>query len=189
MKLTHIIAALSLTIAASACKKKEEAKTTDQPTTTATEGTPKTAEPPKAEAKGRKIPNSDGLVVDAPAKWVDNGIGGAAGMHLEGDAGQFQVRETSEEEGAKKLADFKTDTEAVLFQKWVSADETVDGFKTVYVIDKMVTKGEELVKDGSAFAFHVRRKIGDKSYECYGSAATQETAVEAAELCMKIEAS
>ena len=190
MKLTYMIAALALVLG-SACKKNDANKEpAAQPT--AAEGSPKTTETPvapKAAAKGRAIPNANGLVVDAPAKWVDNGIGGAAGLHLEGDAGNFQVRETAPEEAAKPLATFKSETEEIMFQKWVSAEEIPDGFKAIYVLDKMTMKGEDLVKDGSTFAFTVRRKIGGKVHDCSGSAATQETAAEAVELCLKVDAS
>jgi hypothetical protein len=86
------------------------------------------------------------------------------------------------------MATWKGETEEIMFQKWVSADATPDGWKAIYVLDKMTMKGEELVKDGSTFAFHVRRKIGDKVHDCSGSAATEETAKEAIELCTKISA-
>ena len=139
---------------------------------------------------GRAIPNVNGLAVDAPAKWLDNGIGGAGGMHLDGDAGQFSVRETSPEEAAKTLDTFKAETEEILFQKWVSADALPDGgFKAIYVLDKITMKGDEPVKDGSTFGFTVRRKIDGKVYDCSGSAATQETATEAVDLCLKVAAS
>jgi hypothetical protein len=183
MKLTHALVTILLGLSAGACAKKDSK---DQPAGTSTEAAKTTDKAPAAG--GRKIPNSSGLVVDAPAKWQDNGIGGAAGMHLDGDAGMFIVQETSAEEAAKKLADFKTDTESMGVNKWVSADETPDGFKTLYVVDKLTMKGEEMVKDGTQFAFHVRRKIGDKTYDCSGSAAAQETATEAIDLCTKIAA-
>lgn len=187
MKLTYVIAALALVLG-SACKKDaaKDKESAAQPAATE----PKTAEPAaKPAAKGRSIPNANGLVVDAPAKWLDNGIGGAAGMHLDADAGMFTVRETAPEEAAKNLATFKKETEEVMFQKWISAEEIPDGFKTLYVLDKMTMKGEEMVKDGSTFAFTVRRKIGGKVYDCSGSAATQETAAEAIDLCLKVNAS
>ncbi|MBA3458040.1 MAG: hypothetical protein H0T42_33465 [Deltaproteobacteria bacterium] len=188
MKHTLLIAAF-LSLALFACKKKDEGA---DKTATAAEGTAKAGEPAKADepakGSGRKIPNSNGLVIDAPAKWLDNGIGGAAGLHIDGDGGMFQVRETSPEEAAKKLADWKADTEQVMFQKWESADETPDGWKAIYVLDKMEMKGEEMVKAGSTTAFHVRRKIGDKVHDCHGSAPTKEVAAEAVEICMKITA-
>jgi|SRR4051812_44567827 hypothetical protein len=184
MKLTHALVTILLGLSAGACAKKD-AK--DQPAGTS-ETAAKTTDKAPAAPGGRKIPNSSGLVVDAPAKWLDNGIGGAAGMHLDGDAGMFMVNETSPEEAAKKLADFKTDTESMGVNKWVSAEETPDGFKTLYVVDKLTMKGDDMVKDGTQFAFHVRRKIGDKTQDCYGSAATQETATEAIDLCNKIAA-
>lgn len=187
MKLTYIITGLALTIGSTACKKNDTAK--DQPTAgdkAAPEGTPKAAEA-KAPS-GRSIPNGNGLSVDAPAKWLDNGIGGAAGMHLDADGGMFSINETSPEEAAKNLATFKSETEEIMFQKWISAEEIPDGFKTLYVMDKIKMNGDEPVKDGSTFAFQVRRKIGDKVMDCGGSAATQAAATEAIDLCMKVAA-
>lgn len=182
---------LGLAVGAACSKKNEGAK--DQPATdnTAAPADPaaKTAEPPKAAAKGRAIPNANGLVVDAPAKWLDNGIGGAAGMHLDADGGMFTVREAEGEEATQSLDDWKAGTEEIMFQKWVSADAQPDGFKAIYLLDKMTMKGEDMVKDGSVVAFTVRRKIGDKTYVCSGSAATEETAKEAVDLCYKISAS
>ena len=191
MKLSNIVTGLvtasALVVGAAACKKNEAAK--DQPAAgdkAAPEGAAKAAEA-KAPS-GRSIPNGNGLSVDAPAKWLDNGIGGAAGMHLDADGGMFSVRETSPEEAAKNLATFKSETEEIMFQKWISAEETPDGFKTLYVMDKIKMNGDEPVKDGSTFAFHARRKIGGKVMDCDGSAATQETAAEALDLCMKVAA-
>lgn len=192
MKLTHVIASLSLVLAVG-CSKKDAANKDEsaaKPTTAETKAGDTKAEPAAAKpAGGRSIPNANGLTVDAPAKWLDNGIGGAAGMHLDADAGMFTVRETAPEEAAKDLATFKKETEQVMFQKWVSADATPDGFKTLYVLDKMTMKGDDMVKDGSTFAFTVRRKINGKTYDCSGSAATEDTAKEAIDLCMKVNAS
>ena len=181
---------LWMSLALAGCSKKDKPAEDKgaKPTETAAKDEAKPAEPAKPAASGRAIPNSSGLVVDAPAKWKDNGIGGAAGMHLDADAGQFQVRELAAEELDQKMDAWKGDTEQIMFQKWVSAEETPDGWKAIYVLDKMTMKGEEMVKDGSTFAFHVRRKIGDKVYSCSGSAATQETATEAVELCNKVNA-
>lgn len=193
MKLGIVMTSLALLLG-SACSKKEAAK--DQPPdnkadpadpSAKTAETPKEA--PKAAAKGRSIPNASGLVVDAPAKWLDNGIGGAAGMHLDADGGNFTVREAEGEEATQSLDDWKKGTEEIMFQKWISADAAPDGFKAIYLLDKVVMKGEEMVKDGSVTAFTVRRKIGDKTYVCSGSGADETTAKEAVDLCYKIAAS
>lgn len=191
MKLSIVVTSLALVLGA-ACSKKTEG-TKDQPTAEPAGTAPKTTEPakeaPTPAAKGRAIPNASGLVVDAPAKWLDNGIGGAAGMHLDADAGMFTVREAEGEEATQSLDDWKKATEEVMFQKWVSADAAADGWKAIYLLDKISMKGEEMVKDGSVVAFTVRRKIGDKTYVCSGSAATEDTAKEAIDLCYKIAAS
>jgi len=182
MKLTHLFAAIVLVAGFAACKKKEE-KAADP----GGASDPKTTEPKTDKpAGGRKIPNGQGLTVDAPAKWEDNGIGGAAGMHLAGDAGNFSVMETSAEEAAKPFATWKSETEEILFQKWISAEEVPDGFKALYSMDKIKMQGEEPVKDGSTFAFHTRRKIGGKVHDCYGSAVAEADAKEAIDLCMKV---
>jgi hypothetical protein len=76
----------------------------------------------------------------------------------------------------------------MLFQKWISADETADGWKALYTMDKIKMEGDEPKKDGSQFAFHSRRKIGDKTYYCYGTAAKQEDAQEGLDLCGKVAA-
>ncbi len=188
---THrlVIATMTSALALAACKK-DEAKSGGAPATPAPAAKPSApaAPPPAPAAKpsGRAIPNSGGLYVDAPAKWLDNGVGGAAGMHLDAEAGDFQVRETDPAEAAKSLADWKKGTEEMLFQKWISADATPDGFKALYIMDKVVMKGDDMVKEGKTYAFTVRRKIGDKVHDCSGSGATQEIAVEGAELCTKI---
>ncbi len=190
MKLMTLITTFAL-VAGAGCKKKDDAAKADQPAGEAktTEAKTEAKTEPKAPAKkGRSIPNINGLVVDAPAKWLDNGIGGAAGMHLDADGGMFLVREPSPEEAGKKLADMKKETEEIMFEKWVSADETPDGFKMLWVIPKITMKGDEAVKDGTGFAFHVRRKVGGKLYDCTGSALKQEDANEAVDLCNKIDA-
>ena len=74
-----------------------------------------------------------------------------------------------------------------MFQKWISADELPGGWKAVYAIDKVTMKDDEPVKDGTAFAFTVRRAIGGKAHDCSGSAATEEVAREGVELCLTIE--
>lgn len=188
-----IVAALGLGLLAGACSKKNDAAKNEPAATSGdtakADPAAKPAEPAKPAAKGRAIPNASGLVVDAPAKWLDNGIGGAAGLHLDGDAGMFMVREAEGEEATQSLDDWKKGTEEIMFQKWISADATPDGYKAIYLLDKMTMKGEDMVKDGTTVAFTVRRKIGDKTYVCSGSAATEDTAKEAVDLCYKIAAS
>ena len=181
-----LVAALGLL---GACKNKEDAAASD-PAPSGAAAAAKTAEPDKApaapKAGGRAIPNSNNLSVDAPAKWLDNGPGGAAGMHLDAEAGDFNIRETAAEEAAKTLAQFKQDTEAMLFQSWISAEATPDGIKALWMMDKIEMKGDEAVKNGSMAAFLVRRKIDGKTYDCGGSAKTKELALEAVALCTKI---
>ncbi|HEY4057429.1 MAG TPA: hypothetical protein VGM39_12515 [Kofleriaceae bacterium] len=181
MKIINVLASVALVSGLAACGKSADTGGTQE----AAKGTEGKA---AAQAGAREIPNANGLTVDAPAKWLDNGIGGAAGMHLDASAGDFSVRETSPEEAAKPLADWKSETEQLMFQKWISADATADGFKAVYAMDKMTMKGDDMVKDGTQFAFTVRRKIGGKVQDCSGSASTEAIAAEAVELCTKIAA-
>jgi hypothetical protein len=189
MKFTHVLGALVLVAGMAACKKKE-AKTGDTTAPAASGEAPKTVDKAadKPASKGRTVPNGNGLTAEAPARWVDNGIGGAAGFHLDGDAGGFQIREIAPEEAAKSMDDWKKETEEMLFQKWISADATADGFKALYTMDKIKMQGEEPVKDGSQFAFHVRRKLNGKVTDCYGTAAKQEDAQEAIGICSSVAA-
>jgi hypothetical protein len=184
--------ALAIGLVACGGKKDDKKPADDKASATTTEPAKpdEAAKPaPPPEAKGRKIPNGSGLVVDAPAKWLDNGIGGAAGMHLDADGGAFNVREVSAEEAAKTMDQAKKETEEYLFEKWVSSEKTADGWKLVYVLDKVEMKGDEAKKVGTTFAFDVRRKIGDKLYSCSGNASTKEIADEAVSLCTKVEGS
>jgi hypothetical protein len=132
------------------------------------------------------MPNSKGLVLDLPAKWEDNGIGGAAGFHLADDQGTIMLNEVSAAEAAKTMETTKKETEEILFEKWVSSAKTADGFKMVWVVPKVAMKGEEMVKVGTQFAYTVRRKIGPTLYDCGGSAATKELVDEAVALCDKV---
>ena len=189
MSTTHLIAMLSLVLGVPACKKKDADNNKAEPASTdpAAKTAPDPAQPaPPPASKGRKIPNSNGLVVDAPAKWQDNGIGGAAGMHLDGLAGDFQLRESSAEEKAKTLDQYKEESQTPMFDKWVSAETTPDGWKALDIGHKIEMKGEEAVKGAAQFEFHIHRKIGDKPYECYGTANKKEDALEAMELCTKV---
>lgn len=189
MKLTYVIAILALAGCGSKKDKEAPAPATGSPEAKAAEAEPAKAEPAKPAKTGREIPNSKGLSVEAPATWLDNGIGGAAGMHLDADAGDFQLYEVTPEEAAKDMDTIKKETEEVMFQKWVSSEKTADGFKLIYILDKMQMKGEELKKVGSTFAFTVRRKIGATLYTCSGPAATKEIAAEGVALCEKVTGS
>jgi len=192
MKITIALAVLAL--AGCGSKKDKEDKAPAVPTTEAAkpaEGAAtatKPAEPEKPKASGRSMPNSKGLVLDAPAKWEDNGIGGAAGFHMADDQGMLMMSEVSPEEANKPFDVTKKETEEILFEKWVTSDKTADGFKFVYVIPKLAMKGDEMEKVGTQFAFTVRRKVGPTLYNCTGTAATKEIAEEAVALCDKVAA-
>lgn len=195
MKLSHLVAALAtiyLAATAPACKSSDDkaAKPSAAPAAAgAPGGAAEPAKPAKPAKTGRDIPNSAGLAVDAPARWQDNGIGGAAGLHLADDAGMFMVREASAEEAGKTLDQFKADTEAMLFQTWISAEATADGFEALWVMDALELQGDEMKKVGSQLSFHVRRTIGGKAHECTGTAKAEADAREAIALCKAIRGS
>ncbi len=181
-----LVAVISL----AACKKGDDKGATtsaDKPvaggTATAPGGDKPAGDKPAAPA-GRAIANSNNLEVDAPAAWEDNGVGGAAGMH-KGDS-DWMISDLSPEEAAKKLAAVKTDDEAMLFQKWISAEEKDGVIKVIYAMDKMKTVGDEMKKDGTVYAFDVRRTIDGKAYSCHGGAVDEATAKEAAGICSRI---
>lgn len=187
MKLTYLVAILALAGCGSKKDKEAPAPAVGSSEAKPTEAEPATAaEPAKAATGGREIPNSKGLSVDAPAKWLDNGIGGAAGMHMDADAGDFHLWEVTPEEAAKDMNTIKKETEEIMFEKWVSSKATADGFELIYVLDKMEMKGEELKKVGTTFGVTVRRKIGATLYTCGGAASTKEIAEEAVALCGKV---
>ena len=144
---------------------------------------------PTAAAKDdgwRMIPNATAkLQVDAPRKWLDNGMGGAAGMHIETGA-DFMLNEMAADDAGKTLAEIKTDAEAMLFQKWVTAKSAAGVTTLVYNMDKISMQGDEPVKSGTLVAFEVRRAIDGKPYKCYGSAPDQATADEAVALCLHV---
>ncbi len=179
----------SLVVGTVACKKSDK-PADNQPTSAkpaepgAPAGTPTPTAP--AGAGWRSIPNASAkLEIDAPAKWLDNGIGGAAGMHIEGGA-DFMINEMTAEEAGKKLADIKTDAEAMLFQKWITAEEKDGVTKLLYNMDKITMKGDEAVKDGTLVSFEARRDIAGKKYKCYGSAPDQAGAQEGLDLCLRV---
>jgi hypothetical protein len=186
------LAVVALALGLLACGKKDK-ETKSEPAATGGETATKPSEPapppPPPKKAGRDIPNSRGLVVEAPAKWLDNGIGGAAGMHLDADGGDFSVREVSAEEAGEAMEAHKKGTEEFLFEKWISSKKTADGWELVYVLDKIEMKGDEAKKVGTTFAFDVRRKIGAALYSCSGAASTKEIAEEAIALCQKVSGS
>ena len=144
---------------------------------------------PTAEAKDdswRSIPNATAkLQVDAPRKWINHGIGGAAGMHINNGA-DFMLNEMAADDARKTLREIKADAEAMLFQKWINATTDAGVTTLVYNMDKITMQGDEPVKSGTLVAFEVRRPIDGKPYKCYGSAPDQATADEAVALCMHV---
>lgn len=186
MKLTNVIASLGLLalVVVPACSSKDDKAPSARPAAAA--AAPSASAPTAKAAKGRSIPNSAGLVVDAPARWEGNGVGGAAGLHLADDAGMLMVRETSADEAAKGLDAFKADTEAMLFGTWLSAEATADGFEALWIMDAV---DDEMNKVGTQVGFQVRRAIGGKVHDCYGTAKVEADAREGLALCKQIAGS
>ena len=181
----------SLVVGLVACKK---ANRTEEPASNAKSAefavAPTPIEPaPTAVAKDagwRSIPNAPAkLQVDAPRKWLNNGMGGAAGMHIENGA-DFLLSERAADDAGKTLREIKADAEAMLFQKWVTAKSDAGVTTLVYNMDKISMQGDEPVKSGTLVAFEVRRAIDGKPYKCYGSAPDQATADEAVTLCLHV---
>jgi hypothetical protein len=186
-----IVAVALVSTMAVGCKKsdKNEVAGVAKPTgaAPATGGSAVAPAPAAADSGWRSIPNApEKMTIDAPAKWLDNGVGGAAGMHIEGGA-DFMIREMDAEDATKKIADIKTETEEMMFQKWVTAEDKDGVIKLIYNIDKITMKGDEPVKDGTKVAFEIRRELGGKKYKCYGTSPDLANAQEGADLCSRVK--
>jgi hypothetical protein len=53
----------------------------------------------------------------------------------------------------------------MLFKKWVTSEKTADGWTLSWIGAGVDMEGKEY----DSHSFSVRRKIGDASYDCYGS--------------------
>jgi hypothetical protein len=181
-----LFAALSLSLVATACAKKEGDKA--DPAATGDTAATKPAEPaaePATVGAWKKLPNINGLKADVPTGVTENGVGGAAGFH--NDAGlMWTVRELEGEEAAKDFDTAKGETEQILFKKWIKSEATADGWVLLWEGSKMDAEGNE---SGTQYSFEVRRKIGDKTYTCYGTTPTAEELETAAKSCASLKAS
>lgn len=187
-----MICAIALAALAAGCGKKKDDAPKDEAakpgdTTAAAGGGGEAAKP--AEAGGKEIPNIQGLVADVPDNAKPNGIGGAAGFHAEDDSFQLVIMETSPEEAAKDIETMKTDSSSVGgFKKWIKSEPTADGWVLVWEAAKFELAGEEMKEVGTMVSYQVRRKIGDKTYTCYGGVPTAEAAEVAIKACASVRA-
>lgn len=194
-KLISILTIATLSSLFSACKKSEEAAPdkAEPPAETATKpvepaeepAKPAAAMPPAEVGSWQEIPNISGFIADVPTGAVPNATGGAAGFHAADDSYGMMLREESPEEAAKDMDTIKKETEQVLFKKWIQSDATADGWALAWESAKMDGEGNEA---GSQFSYQMRRKLGDKTYSCYGAVATAEAVAGALKSCASIRA-
>ncbi len=134
------------------------------------------------------LPNMAGMKVKVPEGATPNGVGGAAGFHTDDDTFGFVLMEVSAEQQGKSMEDMKAETESILFKKWIKSDKTDDGWVFTYEAPKMNFDGDEPKEVGVVYSFEVRRKIGDKTYKCYGGLSKAEGLDAAIEACNSIKA-
>jgi hypothetical protein len=134
------------------------------------------------------IPNINGMKAKVPDGVKPNGVGGAAGFHSEDDSFGFVLQEVSADRLGKSIDDVKTETEEIMFKKWIKADKTDDGWVLTYEAPKMNFDGDEPKEVGVVYSFEVRRKIGDKTYKCYGGISKAEGLDAVVEACNSIKA-
>ena len=135
------------------------------------------------------VPNVSGIKAKVPAGAKPNGVGGAAGFHTEDDSFGFTLMEVSAERQGKSMEDVKTETEEFLFKKWIKEEKTEDGWVLTHEAPKMNFDGDEPKEEGVVYSFEVRRKIGDKTYKCYGGIAKAEGLDAVVETCKGLKAS
>ncbi|HTJ85415.1 MAG TPA: hypothetical protein VL400_27040, partial [Polyangiaceae bacterium] len=112
-------------------------------------------------------------------------IGGAAGFHSEAGGLTWHVQEQTGEEASKTFDAKKKETEEILFKKWIKADKTADGWSMTYEASKINDKGDEA---GTSYSFSVRKKVGDKVYDCYGGVDKQADLAGAVDSCTSLKA-
>ena len=199
-KLIAILTIATLSTLLPACKKSEDGapdKAAEAPAETATKpveateapaaepAQPAAAMPPAEVGSWQEIPNISGFIADVPTGAEPNATGGAAGFHAADDSYGMMLREESPEEAAKDMDTIKKETEQVLFKKWIQSDATADGWALAWESAKMDSEGNEA---GSQFSYQVRRKLGDKTYSCYGAVAKADAVPAALKSCASIRA-
>ena len=134
------------------------------------------------------IPNISGMKVKVPDGAKPNGVGGAAGFHTDDDSFGFTLMEVSADRQGKSMDDVKKETEEILFKKWIKSEATDDGWVLTYEAPKMNFDGDEPKEVGVVYSFEVRRKIGDKTFKCYGGIAKADGLDAVVDACKSIKA-
>lgn len=134
------------------------------------------------------VPNVSGLKAKVPEGAKPNGVGGAAGFHTDDDSFGFTLMEVTGDAAGKSMEDVKTETEEILFKKWIKSEKKDDGWVLTYESPKMNFDGDEPKEEGVVYSFEVRRKIGDKTYKCYGGIAKAEGLDAVVDACNSVKA-
>lgn len=133
----------------------------------------------------KAIPNIQGLLAEVQPdnKLVPNSEGGAAGFHAQDDSAMLLLNEVAGEDLQETMEQAKEGT--FLAKAWLKTQATPDGWILTYSIPKFDESGEEEV--GLQYAFSVRRKIGQTTYNCYGTTAQKEALDAMVKVCQSIK--
>ncbi len=159
---------LSFAGLASACIK--EAATPEAPT-----GTGGSA----AAAGGTEVAELP-LVADVPAGAQPNA--GAPGFYSSDDRISVLVREATDD--VTRIAEKRKALEAFGFKSWISADTTQDGWSLRYAGLSVDMSGAE----STNYRYEVRRTLGGKAYNCYGSVKKKEDIEANLKICQSLRA-
>jgi hypothetical protein len=173
MRTYQAVAMIALCLGAAACDSEG-----DKGAPGATPGATGKGASPAAGTKVGDLP----LTVDLPAGAVAND--GAPGFHSEDKSVSVIVKAAGDADpkdldGAKKAA------EEMLFKKWVKSEKTADGWVLSYLGTGIDMEGKEYENN----VFSVRRKLGDASYDCYGSVKKAADVDKNIKLCQAMKAS
>ncbi len=142
-----------------------------------------------ADADGfTKVPNVNGIKAKVPEGVKPNGVGGAAGFHTDDDSFRFTLMEVKGDAMSKSMEDVKKETEEFLFKKWIKEEKTDDGWVLTYESPKMDLSGDEAKEVGVMYSFEIRKKVGDKTYKCYGAIPKQDGLGAVVDACKSLKA-
>jgi|GEM_PF-2465516 len=133
------------------------------------------------------IPNVNGLKAKVPEGAKPNGVGGAAGFHTDDDSFKFVLQEETGDAAGKTFDQAKASAEEMFFKKWIKSEATDDGWVLTYESPKIDFEGDEPKEVGVVYSFEVRRKIGSKTYKCYGGIAKAEGLDAVVDACNSIK--
>ena len=123
------------------------------------------------------------LVVKLPPGVTANAMG--AGFHSEDGAYSLMIKDIIGDTNPKTMEEAKKATEEMFFKKWLKSEKTADGWILTYVGVTLDMEG----KEGEQFAYTVRRKIGARTYECYGGVKKEADVEKNLKLCQDLKAS